>query len=162
MVRGAVETTCYVLSAISLLLLLPVGEAMSAGPGTASPAGVRVRSLIVPPWIAVRGLAAIPLYVAAFVLAMYAVIGTDSAAQTLLYTPLAVQKVVLAVWMIARGFRPATVSPPRSRGSQRWPVPDRHRRRPRSPYCNAKRPDRTITDPFPDELAAVTPGDVAP
>jgi hypothetical protein len=140
-VRGAVETACYVLSAISLLLLLPVGEAMSAGPGTKSPAGVRVgnlllehvdvgavtalvfclgggmfylllyRSRIVPRWIAVWGLAAIPFYVVAYVLAMYGVIGTDSAAQTLLYTPLAVQEMVLAVWMIARGFRPAAVSP---------------------------------------------------
>lgn len=140
-VRGAVETTCYVLSAISLLLLLPVGEAMSAGPGTASPAGVRLgnllldhvdvgaltalvfclgavmfylllyRSRIVPRWITVWGIAAIPFYVAAYVLAMYGVIGTDSPAQTLLYTPLAVQEMVLAVWMIARGFRPAVVSP---------------------------------------------------
>ncbi|MGZ6839185.1 MAG: DUF4386 domain-containing protein, partial [Frankiaceae bacterium] len=141
LVRGAVETTCYVLSAISLLLLLPVGEAMSAGPGTASPAGLRVgdllldhvdvgavtalvfclggvmfylllyRSRIVPRWITVWGLAAIPLYVAAYVLAMYGAIGTDSTIQTLLYTPLAVQEMVLAVWMIARGFRPTAVSP---------------------------------------------------
>lgn len=139
-VRGAVETVCYVLSAISFLLLLPLGEVMSAGPGTASPAGVRLgrllvdhadvsavtslvfclgsvmfylllyRSRIVPRWIAVWGLAAIPLYVAAYVLAMYGVIGTDSVAQSLLYIPLAVQEMVLAVWMIARGFRPAAVS----------------------------------------------------
>lgn len=138
-VRGAVETTCYVLSAISLLLLVPVGETMSAGPGTASPAGVRLgdllldhvdvgavtalvfclggamfylllyRSRIVPRWITWWGLAAIPLYVVAYVLAMYGVIGTDSATQTLLYTPLAVQEMVLAVWMIARGFNPAYV-----------------------------------------------------
>jgi hypothetical protein len=140
-VRGAVETACYVLSAISLLLLLPLGEALSAGPGTASPVGVRLgnllldhvdvgavtalvfclggamfyamlyRSRIVPRWIAIWGLAAIPFYVAAYVLAMYGVIGTDSAAQSMLYTPLAVQEMVLAVWMIARGFRPAVVSP---------------------------------------------------
>lgn len=139
-VRGAVETACYVLSAISLLLLLPLAEVMSAGPGTASPAGVRLGSLlvdhvevsavtsivfclggvmfylllygsrIVPRWIAFWGLAAIPFYVAAYVLAMYGVIGTDSMAQSLLYIPLAVQEMVLAVWMIARGFRPAAVS----------------------------------------------------
>lgn len=138
-VRGAVETACYVLSAISFLLLLPLGEVMSAGPGTASPAGVRLgsllvdhvevgavtalvfclggvmfylllyRSRIVPRWIALWGLAAIPFYVAAYVLAMYGVIGTDSTAQSLLYIPLAVQEMVLAVWMIARGFRPAAV-----------------------------------------------------
>ena len=140
-VRGAVETACYVLSAVSLLLLLPLGEVMSAGPGTASPAGLRLgnllldhvavgavtalvfclggvmfylllyRSRIVPRWIAVWGLAAIPFYVAAYVLAMYGVIDTDSAAQSVLYLPLAVQEMVLAVWMIARGFRPAAVSP---------------------------------------------------
>jgi hypothetical protein len=139
-IRGAVETAIYVLAAISWLLLLPLGAAMSAGPGTASPAGVRLgsllvdavdvgavmalvfclggvmfylllyRSRIVPRWIVSWGLAAIPLYVAAYVLAMYGVIGTDSTAQMLLYTPLAVQEMVLAVWMIARGFRPAAVS----------------------------------------------------
>lgn len=140
-VRGAVETACYVLSAISWLLLLPLAEVMSAGPGTASPAGVRLgsllvdpvdvgavlslvfclggvmfylllyRSRIVPRWIAVWGLAAIPFYVAAYVLAMYAVIGANSTQQNLLVIPLAVQEMVLAVWMIARGFRPAAVSP---------------------------------------------------
>jgi hypothetical protein len=139
--RGAVETACYVLSAVSLLLLVPLGEAMSAGPGTASPVGVRLgkllldavdvgavtalvfclggvmfyvllyRSRIVPRWIVVWGLASIPLYVAAYVLAMYGVIGTDSTAQSLLYLPLAVQEMVLAVWMVVRGFRPAAVAP---------------------------------------------------
>ena len=139
-VRGAVETVCYVMSALSMLLLLPLGEAMSRGPGTASPAGIRLgtllvdtvdigaltaivfclggvlfylllyRSRIVPRWIASWGLAATPFYAIAFVLPMYGVIGTDSAAQSVLYLPLAVQEMVLAVWMIARGFRPSVVS----------------------------------------------------
>jgi hypothetical protein len=151
-VRGAVETACYLVSAIALLLLVPVGEAMSAGTGTASPTGVRLgnllldhvdvgavtalvfcfggvlfylllyRSRIVPRWIAVWGLAAIPLYVAAYVLAMYGVIGTDSAAQTGLYTPLAVQEMVLAVWMIARGFRPAHLAVDREPGGYAPPA----------------------------------------
>lgn len=137
-VRGAVEATCYVLFAVSSLLLLPLGTVMSAGPGTDSPAGVRLGNLlidavdlnavtalvfcfggvlfylllywsrIVPRWIALWGFAAIPLYVAAYLLPMYAVIGTNSTAQNLLVIPLAVQEMVLAIWMIARGFRPAT------------------------------------------------------
>ena len=45
--RGAVETACYVLLAIGWLLLVPLGEAMSAGPGTSSPAGVRLGSLVI-------------------------------------------------------------------------------------------------------------------
>jgi hypothetical protein len=57
-----------------------------------------------PRWITVWGLAAIPFYVTAFVLAMYSVIDTDSTQQTLLSTPLAVQEMVLGVWMIARNF----------------------------------------------------------
>lgn len=135
--RGAVEATCYVIGAIALLLLVPVSSVVGTGPDTASPAGVRLgillidfdagsavlsvvfclggvmfyallyQSRLVPRWIAVWGLAAIPLYLGAFVLAMYAVIGYSSAALNLMVMPLAVQEMVLAIWMIARGFRPA-------------------------------------------------------
>ena len=65
-------------------------------------------SRIVPRWISVWGLAAIPLYVAAALLAMYGVVEPASSSQV----PLAVQEMVLAVWMIARGFRPAAVTSP--------------------------------------------------
>src|SRR5687768_5699866 len=37
--RGAVETTTYVIVAMTWLTLLPLAETMSAGPGRASPAG---------------------------------------------------------------------------------------------------------------------------
>lgn len=139
--RGAVETVCYVLLAISWLLLVPLGEALSAGPGTASPAGIRLgnlmidsdatnavlalvfclgavmfdlllyRSRIVPRWIALWGLGSIPFYLVADLLAMSGVIGANSSAQVLMFLPLALQEMVLAVWMIARGFRPAAGSP---------------------------------------------------
>ena len=139
-IRGAVETACYVIIAIAWLLLVPVAEAMSAGPGTASPAGVRVgalvvdsdgasamltlvflvgaglfyvllyRSRIVPRWITLWGFVGIPLYAAAYLLAMYGTIDTNSSAQNLLCMPVFVQEMVLAVWMIARGFRPADLS----------------------------------------------------
>jgi hypothetical protein len=136
-IRGAVETAAYVVVAVAWLLLVPLADAMSAGPGTASPEGVRLGTLvidsdgasavmsfvfclggalfyvllylsrIVPRWIATWGLAAIPLYVVAYLLPMYGVFGSNSAEQNLLSLPLAVQEMVLAVWMIARGFRPA-------------------------------------------------------
>jgi len=139
-VRGAVETACYVLLTVGWLLIVPIGEALAAGPGTASPAGVRVgnlvldaeatdavltlvfllgavmfylllyRSRIVPRWIAWWGLVAVPFYLAAGLLAMYGVFDANSSAQTVLFMPLAVQELVLAVWMIARGFRPANVT----------------------------------------------------
>jgi hypothetical protein len=133
-VRGAVETVGYAVLAIGWLLVVPIGEAMAAGAGTATPAGVRIgtlvidadatnavfglvfclgatmfylllyRSRLVPRWIAGWGLAAIPLYAAAHLLAMYGVVEANSSAQTLLFMPMAVQEMVLAVWMIAKGF----------------------------------------------------------
>ena len=138
-VRGAIETVGPVLLAMSWLLLLPLGEAMASGPGTASPVAVHVgvllidggnnavgslvfclgagifytllyRSRIVPRWISVWGLVAIPFYVAADLLAMYGVMDADSTAQVLMFMPMAVQEMVLAVWLIARGFRPAAVA----------------------------------------------------
>ena len=139
-IRGAVEATTYVIVATAWLLLVPLADTMSAGPGTASPAGVRLgtlvidsdgasaimslvfclggalfyvllyRSRIVPRWIASWGLIGVPLYIAAYLLAMYGVVGINSSEVNLLSLPLAVQEMVLAVWMIARGFRPAAVS----------------------------------------------------
>jgi len=139
-IRAGVETAVYVVVAIAWLLLEPLAKTMSAGSGTASPAGVRVgtlvidsdgasamlalvfclgavlfyvllyRSRIVPRWITLWGFVGIPLYAAAYVLAMYGTIGGNSSAQNLLVVPLGVQEMVLAVWMIARGFRPAAVS----------------------------------------------------
>jgi hypothetical protein len=136
-IRGAVETACYVILAIAWLLLVPLGETMSAGPGTASRAGVRLgtlvidadgasaalslvfclgaalfyillyRSRIVPRWIALWGFVGIPFYVTANLLAMYGVIDSNSSELSLLVLPLGMQEMVLAVWMIARGFRPA-------------------------------------------------------
>jgi hypothetical protein len=138
-IRGAVETAIYVILAIAWLLLAPLAETMSAGPGTASPAGVRLgnlvidsdgasamltlvfclgavlfyvllyRSRIVPRWITLWGFVGLPLYAAAYLLPMYDVIGGNSSAQNLLQLPLGVQEMVLAVWMIASGFRPAAV-----------------------------------------------------
>lgn len=147
-VRGAVEAACYVISAIALLLMVPVADVVSAGQGTGSAAGGRLgalmvdfdamnlvtalvfctggvmfstllyRSRIVPRWIAVWGLAGVPFYVTAYVLAAYAVIGSNSTALNLLVLPLALQEMVLGVWMIARGFRPAKVTASTQQASQ--------------------------------------------
>jgi hypothetical protein len=52
----------------------------------------------------IAGLAALPLYVAAHLLALYGVVDANSSAQTVLFMPLAAQEMVLAVWLIAKGF----------------------------------------------------------
>ena len=72
------------------------------------------RSRIVPRWITVWGFAGIPFYAAAYVLAMYGVIDNNSSVQNVLQAPLGVQEMVLAVWMIVRGFRPVSLALDRS------------------------------------------------
>jgi hypothetical protein len=82
------------------------------------------RSRIVPRWITLWGFVGIPLYAAAYLLAMYGTIGSNPSAQNLLQLPLGVQEMVLAVWMIARGFRPPAVSTmPDTDGQRRAPLP---------------------------------------
>ncbi len=141
-VRGAVETVCYVLLAIGVLLLAPISAAITAGGDTTSPAGVQVsnlllhadatnavlalvfclgaamfylllyRSRIVPPWISIWGLLAIPIYLLADLLSMYGVLGAADTPQVLMFMPLALQEMVLAIWMIAHGFRPIHATHP--------------------------------------------------
>jgi hypothetical protein len=80
------------------------------------------RSRIVPRWISAWGLVAIPFYVADYLLLMYGVFDMNAPAQVLMYLPLAVQEMVLAVWMIARGFRPAAGSTTSERFVSRRPL----------------------------------------
>jgi hypothetical protein len=141
-IRGALEATTYVIVAAAWLLLVPLSNTMTAGPGSSSTAGERLgrlvidsdgasiimslvfalggalfyvllfRSRIVPRWIASWGLIGVTAYAAAYLLALYEVVGINSAEVNLLCLPLAVQEMVLAVWMIARGFRPAVPRTP--------------------------------------------------
>ncbi|HYO17066.1 MAG TPA: DUF4386 domain-containing protein [Dermatophilaceae bacterium] len=82
-----------------------------------------LRSGRVPRWLALWGLVAAPLMlVAGFLLPITG--DPDSAASTLLYLPMAVQEMVLAVWLIGRGFRPASADTSKLEGSPSWtPTP---------------------------------------
>ncbi len=133
-IRGAVETACYVVFVAGVLSLSVLGGLENAG--DVAPALGRLlvdgegaatvttlvfclgaalfyvalfRSGLAPRWLSGWGLLGIPIYAAAALLSAYGAIETDSTSQTLLYMPLALQEMVLAIWMIARGFRPPTV-----------------------------------------------------
>lgn len=131
-IRGAVETACYVVLAAGVLTLVTLGglgradeawrelgralvdsEAMATVLTLVFCLGAALfyvalfRSGIAPRWLAGWGLVGIPIYVAAALLAAFGAIDTNSTTQTLLFMPLALQEMVLAIWLIARGFRPA-------------------------------------------------------
>jgi hypothetical protein len=119
--RGALETAIYTVGALGWLLLIP----LSTQPGAAPPAGfVRTadgvlweqvgvlpfalgalmfygllyQSRLVPRWLSTWGLVGATLYIAPAIGSMFGLpIGV-------LMAPLAVQEMVMAVWLIARGF----------------------------------------------------------
>jgi hypothetical protein len=72
---------------------------------------VLYRSRLVPRWIAGWGLAAVVPYLAAEFLAMFALLDSTSSTAVLLFLPMAVQEMVLAVWLIAKGFNSAALAP---------------------------------------------------
>ena len=128
------ETTCYVVLAIGWLLLAPLANAAPGSAAMRSRLGdilinadasnamlalgfclavalfyvLLYRSGIVPRWIAVWGLIAIPAYGAAELVPMYEAMEPNSTVPVMLDFPMLLQELVLAVWMIARGFRPVT------------------------------------------------------
>jgi hypothetical protein len=138
--RGALETVaCFVTVGIWLLVLalgqlyVQAGAPAASGFPTAaalllkagefsSVAGivfclgalmfytVLVRSRLVPRWLSVWGLAAVIPYLAAEFLALFALLDPLSATASLLFVAMAVQGMVLAVWLIVKGFSPAAIA----------------------------------------------------
>ncbi len=143
--RGALETLAGFMTPVAWLLLVAMGRsyvqsgaAASSGfqaagalllkEGEGSPFlgivfclgaamfyAVLYRSRLVPRWITVWGLAALVPYLAAEFLAVFALPDPVSSTATLLYLPLAVQEMVLAVWLIAKGFNAPAVAPDAAR-----------------------------------------------
>ena len=138
--RGALETVTYFVTAIVWLLLLALSQLyVQAGAPAASgfqasgalllKAGelssltgivfclgalmfyaVLFQSRLVPRWISVWGLAALILDLAAQFLALFGLLDPVSATASLLFIPIALQEMVLAVWLIVKGFSPAAIA----------------------------------------------------
>ncbi|MBN1200665.1 MAG: DUF4386 domain-containing protein [Anaerolineae bacterium] len=65
------------------------------------------RSKLIPRWLSGWGLIAVVLFIAAALLDMFDVIETESTTSTLLDMPMAFQEMVMAVWLIVKGFNPS-------------------------------------------------------
>jgi len=68
------------------------------------------RSRLIPRWLSAWGLVAIALVMASALLVMFRLIENFSTPQLVLAAPIGVQEVVLAVWLIAKGFDPRAVA----------------------------------------------------
>ena len=67
-----------------------------------------LRLRLVPRLISIWGLVGVPLMLASALLVLFSVVEDSSALQTALMLPLAVQEIVFAVWIIAKGFNPTS------------------------------------------------------
>jgi Domain of unknown function (DUF4386) len=68
------------------------------------------QSKLVPRWLSGWGLIAALLLMAAILLVMFGVIEPMSTPQVILALPIAVQEMVLAIWLIVKGFNPSAIA----------------------------------------------------
>jgi len=137
--RGGLETVTYMAMVVSWLLLLPLSQVYRVGTPDASNLyalstilldGNEIGSILaivfclgalmfnyllyqaklIPRWISGWGLIAVIPYLAGGVLAMVDLIKPVSTIATVLDIPLGVQEMVLAVWLIAKGFNPIAIA----------------------------------------------------
>ncbi len=67
------------------------------------------QSKLIPRWLSVWGLIGVPLWFAVSLLIMFG-LDPSSTISTLLYLPIGVNEMVLAVWLIVKGFNPSAIA----------------------------------------------------
>ncbi len=70
------------------------------------------KTRLVPRWLSVWGLVGITLVVAASILVLFRQITQMSTAQLLMSFPIALQELVLAIWLIVKGFNSSAIASP--------------------------------------------------
>ena len=138
--RGALETVCYLATVICWLFLVPLSQAyVQAGapdPSNFQALGTLLldskmirfpfaivfnlgalmlyyllyQSKLIPRWISGWGLIAIIPNLAQPLLDMFGLIKSSSSTIDVLYLPMLVQEMVLAVWLIVKGFNPSAIA----------------------------------------------------
>ncbi|HEX7431194.1 MAG TPA: DUF4386 domain-containing protein [Candidatus Limnocylindrales bacterium] len=125
--RGGLETIFYVVTALGWLLLIALSKEPDAGPiagfvrttetviwdqviaipfvlGALMFYFVLYQSRLVPRWLSVWGLVGAVLYIVAPLGSMFGL------SLGVLMAPLALQEMVMAVWLIAKGFNPSSIA----------------------------------------------------
>jgi hypothetical protein len=137
--RGALETITYITTAISWLILLPLSQEYikAVSPDTSYfqtfgtllqrvadlPMGVFVfglgalmlyylfyQSKLIPRWLSVWGIIAIILNLITGVLILFGLQSDFSTSNLVMNFPIFLQEMVMAVWLIVKGFNPSAVA----------------------------------------------------
>jgi hypothetical protein len=138
--RGALEGVYYMAIVVSWLLLLPLSQLYQAGSPNASNLRVLAnvlldakeiavfgmivfclggmmfyyllfRTRLVPLWLSGWGLIALIMSLTAGLLVMFGLFGPTSTISDVLQIPIGLQEMVLAVWLIVKGFNPSAMAP---------------------------------------------------
>jgi len=111
---GAVASSAFQVPGVLLMAardwLGPVAAVLTFGLGAFMYYWVLYRSRLVPRWLSGWGIVATALVTASGVLVMLGAAAPMSTTQVVLALPIAVQEMVLAVWLIARGFNPVQIA----------------------------------------------------
>jgi hypothetical protein len=97
-------------------LLVKGGDPLGAVMGTIFCLGALMlyymfyRSNLIPRWISVFGFIAIALHLVTLILVLFGLQSTFSTENTMMNLPILVQEMVMAVWLIARGFNASAVA----------------------------------------------------
>ena len=98
----------------------PVGAVLTFGLGALMYYLVFYRSRLVPRWLSGWGLVGATLVTVSGLLVMFRLAGPLGTPQTVLAIPIAVQEMVLAVWLIAKGFNPSAIAAESAGETSRW------------------------------------------
>jgi len=80
------------------------------------------RTKLIPRWLSGWGLAGITLTIAGSMLFLFHLIASLSTIQVVLNLPIALQEIVLAIWLIVKGFDPSALAPGSKVRSRSFPV----------------------------------------
>ncbi len=135
--RGALESVIYIVAVLGWLLLIPLSTQPDAGPlagfvrstetviwdqlvaipfvlGALMFYVLLYQSRLVPRWLSTWGLAGAALSIVPSLGGMFGLLARRP------FAPLFLQEMVMAVWLIAKGFNPSAIAPESAGDTSRW------------------------------------------
>lgn len=109
---GALLLKAHEISATTTEIIFPLGALMFYF--------ALYQAKLIPRWISGWGLIAVILHLTSGLLHMFGLIGQMSTIQTVLALPIALQEMVMAVWLIVKGFNPSVITSETAKVDMNW------------------------------------------